>query len=208
MIKAAPLSGFLMLCILAPLASGASLIINGGFEAPALSNGAVATFTSIPGWTINGNIDVLNNLWAPAEGQQVIDLVGNTGPGTYIQQSFATTPGQIYNLTFEYANNVDTTDATANVLLTGASSLLNQNFSHSGSIASNMNWTLFSTEFTADASSTTLRFTHITSPVPDSRGVALDAVDVEQAPEPTVGLLCLCSGFGFCIRRNRHTPRV
>ena len=62
-----------------------------------------------------------------------------------IRQTFATVPGQAYQLSFCYANNPDgpAQSATATVSVTGASPRLNWNISHAGSTPSQMNYTRF-----------------------------------------------------------------
>jgi hypothetical protein len=129
-----------------------------------------------------------------------LDMEGDLGASGVINQSFATTPGITYNLSFAYANNPDNpgTGATMNALVTGAGILMNQNVSHNGSTFANMNYLLFSQDFVANSALTTLQFSALTN---TGFGIALDAVDVESVssavPEPdsaallATGLLCL-----------------
>jgi hypothetical protein len=65
----------------------------------------------------------------------------------------------------------------ANALVTGSSVLLNQDVSHNGATRSNMNYLIFSQNFMADSSITTLQFSSLTN---SGFGIALDAVDVES----------------------------
>src|SRR5262245_11760626 len=70
------------------------LSVNGGFEQLVVDRSLEFYTTSyhLVGWTIFGtngqlgNVDIIVNYWPPTEGHQSIDLVGNTGPGTGIQQ--------------------------------------------------------------------------------------------------------------------------
>jgi choice-of-anchor C domain-containing protein len=166
------------------------LIVNGGFEEPAFDP-SITFYTAsfhIDGWTIFGpngqlgNIDIIVNYWPPAQGNQSIDLVGDTGPGTGIQQSFPTVAGQKYVLTFQYANNKDALWAIGNVKVTGASLLFDANIGHARSSLANMNFQTFRGEFVADSHMTTLAFTHVDSESPCCAGLALDAVSVQAAP--------------------------
>lgn len=210
----------LLLLLAASANCRAGLIINGGFESPAAASPfETMTGSQLTGWTVtSGSVDLINGYWPASEGQQSIDLAGSTRDGGTIEQAFATTPGASYVLTFDYANNIDVSTATANVSVFGASAaaLLDQGLSHSGSGKAAMGYTAFSAVFTADSSLTTLRFTS-TGPDPvvnGSNGVALDNVAVVQAvPAPPTALLLapaalglLAAGSAGAVRRGRE-PR-
>ena len=89
----------------------ADLITNGGFETPVTGNFTDFTAGLQPpgfGWVItSGGVDVVRagpNFASTAfEGSQFLDLDGFT-PGA-IAQTFTTTPGTNYLLSFAYANN-------------------------------------------------------------------------------------------------------
>jgi len=98
--------------------------------------------------------------------------------GTYIAQSFASVPGQQYHLSFLYANNCAVPQSTGTVRVRGNTNLVETTLSHSGSTPAAMNYSLFSTNFTADSSSTELRFTHLTM---TTAGLMLDAVQVDPS---------------------------
>jgi len=150
--------------------------------------------TDITGWTISGssggnpnNVDLVNNAKYPAfVGTQSLDMEGNVGASGVIFQTFATVPGTVYNLSFAYGNNPYGSGATMNVLVTGAGKLLNQSVSHNTSTLSNMNYQLFSQNFTADSATTTLTFSAITN---SGYGIALDAVSVNSASATTTQIL-------------------
>lgn len=85
----------LVAALCAAPARAQQLIVNGGFELPALPPGTpylTVSGSSMPGWTISpGTIDIVRDLWPAFEGSQSIDLSGTPGPpGTAIFQSFPT----------------------------------------------------------------------------------------------------------------------
>jgi len=170
-------------------------IVNGGFEQP-----VTATFiefsapdsSTIPGWTImSGSVDVVNAVGngfdvGPAyQGAQYLDLNGNDA-GT-ITQTFATTPGVTYLLSFAYANNYDpATSLTALVTVTNSSgTLLSMNVTHSTSVSGNLNWDVFNQLFTANQSSATLTFVSQNS---GNGGVFLDAISVTPQVQPMLAI--------------------
>jgi len=189
----------------------ADLIVNGSFDTFTIA-GTDANFggfiryfsppanTDITGWTISGtpsdgapnNVDLVSTLFyssfTGSPGSQSLDMEGAVGASGVIFQSFATTPGDLYNLSFEYANNPQPgpgSSGSMNVLVNGTGTLLNQNVSHTGSLFSNMKYQLFSQTFTADSSTTTLQFEALTK---SGFGIALDAVSVNEVgavPEPS-----------------------
>jgi hypothetical protein len=209
-------------------ANGANLITNGSFETFVVGSndtnmGGFFRFftppanTDITGWTVTGssggnpnNVDDVNiSLYPAYVGNYSLDLEGAIGASGVISQSFATTAGVTYDLSFAYGNNPYGGDpgARANVLVTGAGVLLNQDISHNTSIfAGSMNYSLFSQNFVADSSTTTLQFSALTN---SGFGIALDAVSVDGVattgvPEPaTLSLIGLgLAGAGFMRRRK------
>ena len=157
--------------------------------------GNQGALTSLPGWTVSQNVDIYYTATYPAaEGYQCLDLSGLTQGGSYIAQSFATVPGQQYRLSFMYANNCAVPQSSGTVRVRGNTNLVQTTLVHSGSTPSAMNYSLFETNFTADSSSTELRFTHLTMP---TAGLMLDAVHVTVVMPP--GLL-VNGGFEGFIR--------
>ena len=212
----------LTLTLPSPCRAGGNLIINGGFELPTpLPNVWGEEFsagsTGIPGWTVvSGSVDVTPTSWFdPYQGAQSLDLDGSH-PGS-IEQSFATTIGTTYQLSFAYANNPDQRGTfagpqTADVTVTdsGGVTLLSSTVTHSGSTPSGMNYRIYTEDFLADTAITTLKFTS-TDPLYSNNGIVLDAVAVGSVPEPSPLILLGLGMSGFLIRewcrRNRDCPR-
>ena len=118
---------------------------------------------SVPGWSFSHSVDLYGPVHAPQNGSQFLDLVGG-GPlsATFsIQQTFATTAGQSYQLSFFYGNNEQLATALASFtasLTGGAVTIWTQDFTHTGDTYYAHDWTSFSLTFVANSSSTTLKF--------------------------------------------------
>jgi len=183
----------------------AGLIINGNFEQPYTSSTqTVSAPDTIPGWAVTaGAVEIVNtSVWQAYASTQSLGLVGNQ-TSSAIGQSFATTAGTTYTLTFAYANNpIESPSAlaTADVIVRGTGNLLlMESISHSSSTSpTDMNWTIFSAKFTADSTLTDLTFS---SPALGSSNgwIVLDHVNV--TPEPAsitlfsaIGASLLCFG--------------
>jgi len=85
-----------------------NLLANGGFELPVLATNTVVTGgdTNILGWSITGTSPMFfetgtNQGLAPHDGTQMVSFnVSDSPPGNSLAQTFATTPGQAYALTY------------------------------------------------------------------------------------------------------------
>lgn len=203
----------------------AALLTNGSFESPAVSSGSFLDITagmqpSGFGWSVtSGGVDVVAvpSIWAATafDGNQFLDLDGFV-PGA-ITQSFTTTPGIEYVLTFAYANNplgpggppppgcggsCATVPATATVSVvnsgTGTQVVSPFLITHGDSTATNPNWTASGAmSFVAEGTTTTLSFVS-DDPSSSDGGIFLDGISVTEAtptvPEPSSLVL---EGIGF-----------
>jgi choice-of-anchor C domain-containing protein len=160
------------------------LLLDGGFEAPKIKPAKKARTLSagnpaLAPWHVSSGSVNVQTYWPEPEGTRTLDLNG-VSAGT-IEQSFATIPGQLYQLLFDYANNPDAParTAAATVTVTGAGTLLSLMIAHAGSSPRNMKYTRFLRTFVADSATTTLR---IASTTPGTYGIVLDAVSVMALP--------------------------
>ena len=199
------------------------VIVNGGFEFPSIGNTFYqnyGTFTNNPyagpsfqGWSIpTNNVDIVNPMvgWGASafQGSQILDLVGYGSTGA-VSQSFTTTIGQTYQLTFAYSDNpgsgfTSQSAAQAAVLVLGAGngSLLSTTISHDNAVSGNLNWTLYSGTFVANSESTTLNFNTLFGQ--NNGGIMLDAVAVSAVPELSTWAMMLLgfAGVGFIAYRR------
>jgi hypothetical protein len=198
---------FAGLCVLPVQADS---IINGDFSEPNAAtlpnDGSVYKFIyagdpSLTGWTVtNGSVATIVvaatfGAPSPSGNPQDLDLDGNSA-GT-ISQSFATTPGASYTLSFNYYNDPtgDSIPAAATVSVSG-SNLASQIITHGDSAVGDLYYSSFSGDFTANSSSATLTFASNDS-ASSAGGIVLDAVSVSPAvatvPLPsTLGLSAVC----------------
>jgi choice-of-anchor C domain-containing protein len=175
---------------LAPSAARASsLIINGSFE-DGTDPGVFTTYSAgdlgLVGWAIvTGSVDHIGTYWQPSDGKRRLDLSGN-GPGE-IAQSFATTAGMKYHVSFDLAGNPDDQgsspiktlvyEAVGNSLLV----LDLKTFDTTSTSKSNMGWVSYGYDFIADNSLSTIIFASATQ---SAFGPALDNVGVAAVPVP------------------------
>jgi choice-of-anchor C domain-containing protein len=155
--------------------------------------------TSITGWTVSaGNIDYIGTYWTAAAGSRNIDLNGISA-GT-IQQTFDTTPGKFYQVTFALAGNPVGNpfgvDPIKTLTVSAGSSSQGYTFDTTGYTTTNMGWTTKTFEFNATGSTSTLAFISNTSPL--GFGPALDNIIVTPIPEGSTLLgLGAIAGLGL-----------
>jgi choice-of-anchor C domain-containing protein len=158
--------------------------------------------TSIAGWTTTGgSIDYIGSYWTASAGSRSVDL-NNTSPGG-IQQTFTTVASHQYQVSFDYAGNMDLGPALKTFGVTVDSFSDNYSFDTTGHSKTNMGWTTATFTFVADDVSATLAFASTTS---GACGPTLDNVQVQDlgpVPEPSS---IAAVGLGLAAlkrRRNR-----
>ncbi len=167
------------------------LIVNGGFETPALGNGQWAVYPdgSLTSWDVTGGsagLEIQNNAaGAPHSGNQLAELDSHT-PGdsaSGIEQVVDTVPGQQYRLTFYHSprpnNGPDTDNAIElGVLVTSTSGVMvndvigQPSYSGSGTV-----WKEYTYDFVALDAQTTVSFTDAGSQQ-DTLGGYLDDISL------------------------------
>jgi Protein of unknown function (DUF642) len=200
-------------------AAASSLLMNGDFEVPVQGPPLFASFnvpansTLITGWSVvQGNVDLTTTAnYGPLtntldlSSKQDIDLIGDSSGtnGVYggLSQSFATTAGQTYRLTFDYSHNPGTASPTgtyaANVTVADGHAPGNLSLS---TVVSQANgaaiWQAFSEDFTATSDLTLLTF--IDSQGGFNAGIYLDDVSVDPVATTPIpaALPLLASGLG------------
>lgn len=200
-----------MMVASAGAARASTLIIDGGFEGGA-DPGTFSTYgtgsLSLPGWTIlSGSVDHIGTYWQPSEGSRSLDLSGNA-PGA-ISQTFNTTIGQKYVVSFDLAGNPDEKETgvvktIGTSIVTGLSTFASTfTFDVTNTSKANMGWTAVSYSFIAEATSATLFFQSLTN---TAYGPALDNIAVAAVPLPAslplfgAGL----AGLAVMARRQRR----
>lgn len=155
----------------------------------AFTNGSFETSTFSPWVTSGGTTDSvkINSVLGGTDGSKIVEFNSSNSPaGGVLAQTFATTPGVTYNLSFDLGRLAfNTSSQTIRVVATGNSSLLNQTTSITGTSNGVVKWEARNYTFTADSTATTLTFTDL-STVTAAIDMLLDNVRVINANSRTL----------------------
>lgn len=176
----------------------ANLIVNGSFEDNKVANGSWSWFpaNAVNGWD-GSNVEIWHNLFGiPAvDGSQIAELNadgGNSGAWS-IFQSFSTVVGQSYDVAFSYRAR-ESSD-----LFNFAVGNINNNFINNDTSA----WKLFSSNFVASSSLTTLTFTSLNA---GTYGNLIDDVKVNaraSVPEANTIAMFVIGLIGLAFMRRK-----
>lgn len=158
--------------------------VNGSFE------------SGLAGWTTGGSTDTvkLKTDLPASDGTNLIEFNGGSSPldGT-IRQSFSTTPGATYAVTFDMGVlSFNTNTQRIEVAATGTGSLLTQTFSLAGIGNGRINWSTKTANFTANSNTTTLTFSD-RSTTGNALDMLLDNVRVNRTDLPAAMTLTVQS---------------
>ena len=182
------LSALLLVLVIAPLPGApapkkkVNLLTNGSFEqGPVLGTWLALNPGSkeITGWVVTrGQIDLVGSHWAAAEGKRSIDLHGSPGFGG-VSQTFATTAGKTYVVTFMLAGNPDGSVPKKTMGASAAGKSATFTFDAAGKTHKAPGWKKQSWRFTAKAKKTTLEL-YTLMKNDDACGPILDDVSVVE----------------------------
>jgi len=190
--------GALGLFALGPDAGAASVIANGSFELPAFTFAAnvyvIRNTTNPTGWSRTGTsiawyTDHLG--FNPSDGMQFLEFEGFTAQ---LYQSFPTTPGAEYTVSFDYApsGNTSGVDDAVSARIDGVERLY---IDGTTTVKTPLTWTNQSFTFVATSSSTELRFVD-GGPVAGLDGGFLDNVKVGPTVDPVALTLSVATVAG------------
>ena len=114
-----------------------------------------APFAGITGWSLTaGSVDIIGLPgWSPSEGTRSIDLDGLSA--ATLVQTFDTTPGTTYQVSFDLAANFYAGQTIKTLLTTAPGFSQTYTFSSTGRTALDMGWQTNTFQFVASGSSST-----------------------------------------------------
>jgi hypothetical protein len=179
-----------------------NLILNGGFETPAVVNNNSYELARVgwgfDGWTVvgprgavalmGGGFGTAGVTFPPHSGKQWVDLTGEQNAATGITQRVPTVVGATYRLTYHvgnlFASNPSLgTTSTVDVLVDGNSVLRAENADGSGQTT--LVWKAFTVDFKATRAATMLSFVNFDHPSDSVNG--LDDVSLVRVAAGAAG---------------------
>lgn len=167
--------------VLVSFISNASLLINGSFEDNDVADGKWSSFKSskVNGWQ-GTNIEIWDSLgkYTSYDGEQLMELNSTGKPAEFsIYQTFETTVGYTYEVSFAYAARKNLNEAFMVEIYDGTNfnddNLILQTLIDDSEINS---WSVFAEQFSTLSDTTTIMFTSMNS---GTVGNLLDDISVE-----------------------------
>jgi hypothetical protein len=180
-----------------------NIVVNSSFEDPVLPNGSFALLGSIPGWSLASglSIEIQNHVaGSPFAGNQFVEL--DSDGESAIFQNLPTVAGVQYYLSFAFSPRPGVAVNSMGVSWNG-SSVTTVNADGTGLL--DTRWTVYSFTVLASSDSSRLQFSGLGPS--DSLGEYLDAVSVEQAPEPSSIMLCFGGLLFAAAKYRKHAAR-
>lgn len=197
-------AGFALIGSATASAGPINLIENGSFESVSQKAGTWNIYSSLKGWQVGGKgVEIRNNVSGSAlDGKNFVEL--DTTANSWIAQTFETTLGQAYNVSFFYSPrmNVAANSNDITAFINGTALLT---ASGSGVGASGNVWQEYDFNFVATGGFSTLVFA--AGGISNSYGGSLDNVSVSAVspvPEPAswATLMAGLIGLGLISRRR------
>jgi Protein of unknown function (DUF642) len=200
-----------------PSAKAVNIVANGSFETPTVPVGGFMLFASgsnaITDWTVVGppgtSVAIISGTFTqfgftfPAQdGVQWLDLTGlNSNTTDGVQQTVATTPGALYDLSF-FVGNISNpgglfgTTSTVGVQINGGPVV---SFTNSGGVGSTSQvWQQFTLPFTATAATTSVTFINQDPSGDNSNGLDNVSLTLGQSTGvPESGQTVMLLGIGL-----------
>jgi VCBS repeat-containing protein len=148
------------------------------FSPPAITNGGFED--DYAGWTATGNQEIKTSpQYDPSEGSKLVAFnTGQSSPDATLSQTFATTVGQSYGLTFDMGVfSFNTLQQRLALSVEGSGTLVSDALTIDGIGGGNTKWVPESYVFVANSPTTTVTFTDI-STTSDSIDLLIDRVEV------------------------------
>ena len=197
--------------ISATASAAGNLFVDGSFESISQANGTWNTYTSVPGWIVtkaNGSVtstglEVRNNIAGTAQdGHNFIELDGYENDR--IKQSFTTTIGKDYEISFWFADRAGVAAGSEGFLATVASGSSSSAAGFGAAGDNGTAWHLITMDFTAE--STTSVFSIKATGTSDGYGTSFDNFQATAVPEPaSLGLFAAgIAVLGLTARRRRQ----
>ncbi len=187
-----------------------AVLINGSFETGPNPDYYAGGFgdTTVTGWTgINSGFEWFipstvygGVLGAACDGLAAVDVANTTNSSGGIEQTFTTTIGQAYLLSYCAGTSNGFGRTGSGILEVSIDGSTYTNSMSNANVA--ISWNSYSIPFTATQTSTTLKF--INREDANTHFAFVDNASVEAVPEPTT-ILALSAGLATLARKKRRS---